>query len=379
MSSPPVYSPSTSADTVGSFFASANSGPTPPSRETDPLMARLSKLGMRNYASPGRSRASSVDENDKPGESSRSEQVTPPPPAPAPAPAPEEEDIVQQATDEQVAAGTSPADSHMKAPSSSPASSLEHSPNGGSVSSSANSSATSSPLPGTPRVLSLENFDSLPKLSDVWPAAKTSPSTSTHSGSDSDASRSSTATIRKTADLVLNMPTPTSRGAVNSPFSPIGMPRFHIGNVGILGQAQGARMSPVQERVGTSDANYAAFVRQFCFARSPSPTHGTPLGEGIPIDPTPAPAATASLPGPLQPAPPTPQQAQMSAVTVQVRVQPRGTATGDDGLARVSPRSSPHGSGAASPSAYSAERQGWLGMGDGYGFNLGMGMQTGKV
>jgi hypothetical protein len=72
--------------------------------------------------------------------------------------------------------------------------------------------------------------------------------------------------------------TTTTRGAVNSPFSPVGTPRFH------LGAATNARMS-------TGDADYAAFVRHFCFARSPSPSaRGAPLGEPAPELPAKAPA-----------------------------------------------------------------------------------------
>jgi hypothetical protein len=49
MSGPPVFSPSEGADALGSWLPA-------PVREFDPPMARLSRLGLRNYASPGRSR-----------------------------------------------------------------------------------------------------------------------------------------------------------------------------------------------------------------------------------------------------------------------------------------------------------------------------------
>lgn len=127
-------------------------------------------------------------------------------------------------------------------------------------------------------------------------------------------------------------------------------------------------LSPTRSRVG--DADYAAFVRQWCFARSPSPG-GTPVGEGVPIAAGPP---VQVLPGPLQPAVSTPPVAMPKAVTVQVRL------TNDSPSSRMSPESSPQGSQGGTPSN---ERQGWLGIGDGYGFNMGLGgsmeMQAGKA
>jgi hypothetical protein len=141
MSGPPVFSPSGGADALGSWVPAR-------AREFHPPMARLSKLGLRNYASPGRSRASSVDENDKPSEHAHAE----------------EEDIVQQARPPVPTV-------QILAPSPSPASSAQPSPDDGSADSSAASSATSSPLPSPPHMLSFESFDSLPKLANMWQRA----------------------------------------------------------------------------------------------------------------------------------------------------------------------------------------------------------------
>jgi hypothetical protein len=386
-SSPPVYSPSSQADSIGSFLASADTArPAPLAREVDPFMAKLSKLTLRNYAAPGRSRASSVDENDKPGAHTTStghtiavQQATPP--------AVEEEDIVQQHRAHE-STSSSPDESHMHAPapSSSPMSSNDHSPmDGGSAASSANSSATSSPLPGTPSMLSLSELTGFDWNVGSASSGKHTPTSDNgaQSGSESDTSRSSASTIQqrrlsmpRTTDIVLNMPSPTSRGAINSPFSPISTPRFHIGQPG--GSQMGMfspeqtrdLLSPTRSRVG--DADYAAFVRQWCFARSPSPG-GTPVGEGVPIVAGPSPPVQV-LPGPLQPAVSTPPVTLPKAVTEQVGLRNNSPSL------RTSPESSPHGSQGGTPLH---ERQGWLGIGDGYGFNMGLGgsmeMQAGKA
>jgi hypothetical protein len=85
------------------------------------------------------------------------------------------------------------------------------------------------------------------------------------------------------------MPTPVAaRGSINSPFSPLSTPRYSL-DAALLGAgATGADILAPQHgrgRVGTDDANYAAFIRQWCFARSPSP--GTPAavaGEGAAVE-----------------------------------------------------------------------------------------------
>jgi hypothetical protein len=112
-------------------------------------------------------------------------------------------------------------------------------------------------------------------------------------------------------------------------------------------------MGPMHSRVSTGDADYAALVKQWCFARSPSSMSGTPVSETGPAAPGSASAGTELL----QPKP--------SMALPQVRL-PTAQDFGSAGLSSES-------------TTPALEKEGWLAMGEDY---MGLGslsMQVGKA
>lgn len=288
---------------------------------TSPLMARLSKLALSNYARPAPVPASPEEHKRGASISPTMSSIVGGQPATLEVPQFAVTEPSPPATEpvfKEYEAAKSPSPTHgvsVSSPVPLPVENSPLSPDG--VSTSTSTSGDSSPLVGTPpqQASDLPSFGkSEEPLSPLWlplktheaehaptpraPRRQARSTSSSSSGSDTPGDGGAHTPHRRpgTEDFVINMPKPLARGSINWPFSPVPTPRYSL-DAALLGAGatgvDGFSTLPTRPRVGKDDADYAAFIRQWCFARSPSP--GTPA-EGVPATATPKVHLGASVP-----------------------------------------------------------------------------------